>query len=69
MRAFLPSRPRSAYSPIEERRNVDVPLSTTEREGATVVIGRVSGEFPGSPVELQHVFRIDGEQIVSLEIR
>ena len=46
-----------------------VPLSATERDGATVVIGRVSGEFPGSPVELQHVFRIDGEQIVSLEIR
>ena len=46
-----------------------VPLSATERDGATVVIGRVSGEFPGSPVELQHAFRIDGEQIVSLEIR
>ena len=46
-----------------------VPLSATERDGATVVIGRVSGEFPGSPVELQHAFKIDGEQIVSLEIR
>jgi SnoaL-like protein len=46
-----------------------VPLSATERDGATVVIGRVSGEFPGSPVELQHAFRIDGEQILSLEIR
>ena len=46
-----------------------VPLSATERDGATVVIGRVSGEFPGSPVELHHAFRIDGEQIVSLEIR
>ena len=30
---------------------------------------RVSGEFPASPVELQHAFKIDGEQIVSLEIR
>jgi len=46
-----------------------VPLSATERDGVTVVIGRVSGKFPGSPVELQHLFRLDGEQIVSLEIR
>jgi hypothetical protein len=46
-----------------------VPLSAIERDGAIVVIGRVSGQFPGSPVELQHVFRIDGEEIASLEIR
>ena len=25
--------------------------------------------FPGSPVELQHVFRLDDETIASLEIR
>jgi hypothetical protein len=46
-----------------------VPLSATERDGAIVVLGRVAGQFPGSPVELQHVFRLDGEQIASLEIR
>jgi hypothetical protein len=46
-----------------------VPLGATERDGAIVVIGRVSGQFPGSPVELQHVFRIDGDEIASLEIR
>jgi len=45
------------------------PLGATTRDGATVVIGRVSGQFPGSPVELQHVFRLDGEEIASLEIR
>jgi len=45
------------------------PLGATARDGATVVIGRVSGQFPGSPVELQHVFRLDGEEIASLEIR
>ena len=39
------------------------------RDGATVVIARVAGDFPGSPVELQHAFRLDGGQIVSLEIR
>src|ERR1700687_4037360 len=46
-----------------------VPLSATTRDGATVVIGRVSGQFPGSPIELQHVFTLEGEQIASLEIR
>jgi hypothetical protein len=45
-----------------------VPLGATERDGALVVIGRVSGQFSGSPVELQHVFRLDGEKIASLEI-
>ena len=46
-----------------------VPLGATERDGAIVVIGRVSGQFPGSPVELRHGFRLDGEKIASLEIR
>ena len=46
-----------------------VPLSATDGDGAIVVLCRVAGEFPGSPVELQHVFRLDDEAIASLEIR
>ena len=46
-----------------------VPLGATTRDGAVVVIGRVSGEFPASPIELKHVFRLNGEEITSLEIR
>ena len=46
-----------------------VPLSTTDRDGAIVVLCKVSGEFPGSPLELQHAFRLDNEAIASLEIR
>ena len=46
-----------------------VPLSATDADGAIVVLCRVAGEFPGSPVELQHVFRLDDEAIASLEIR
>jgi len=34
-----------------------------------VVLVRVAGDFPGSPVELQHAFRLDGGRIASLEIR
>jgi hypothetical protein len=30
--------------------------------------GRVSGNFPGSPVELRYVFTLDGEKIARLEI-
>jgi ketosteroid isomerase-like protein len=46
-----------------------VPLSAIDADGAIVVLCRVAGEFSGSPVELQHVFRLDGESIASLEIR
>jgi hypothetical protein len=46
-----------------------VPLSVTEGDGAIVVLARVAGGFPGSPVELKHIFRLDGEEIESLEIR
>jgi len=46
-----------------------VPLSATDGDDAVVVLCRVAGEFPGSPVELQHVFRLDDETIGSLEIR
>jgi hypothetical protein len=46
-----------------------VPLSSMERDGSILVIGKVSGDFPGSPAQLQHIFRLDGEKIVSLEIR
>jgi hypothetical protein len=43
-------------------------MSTTD--GAMVTVrSRVTGSFPGSPVELSQVFTIADEQIVSLEIR
>jgi hypothetical protein len=45
-----------------------VPISSTVRDGATVVVGRVAGNFPNSPIELDYVFRIDGDKIASLEI-
>jgi len=45
------------------------PLSVTERDGKTVVRAKVSGNFPGSPVNLDHIFQLHGDKIVSLEIR
>jgi hypothetical protein len=45
------------------------PLAISEREGKVIVTGKVSGNFPGSPVNLDHAFEIEGDRIVSLEIR
>ena len=45
------------------------PLSVLERDGQTIVIGRVSGDFPGSPISLEHVFNLEGDKITTLEIR
>jgi len=45
------------------------PLSATEGEGAIVVLARVAGDFPGSPLELEHTFKLDRDEIASLEIR
>lgn len=45
------------------------PLSVSARDGKVVVTGKVSGDFPGSPINLEHVFEIAGSRIVSLEIR
>jgi ketosteroid isomerase-like protein len=44
------------------------PLSAVAVNGRTVVTGRVSGDFPGSPVDLRYDFSIDGQKITRLEI-
>lgn len=33
------------------------------------VRARLTGKFPGSPVELDHIFKLSGDKIASLEIR
>lgn len=45
------------------------PLGLFERDGKTVVTTKVTGNFPGSPVTLDHIFGLDGDRIASLEIR
>jgi ketosteroid isomerase-like protein len=38
--------------------------------GDLVTVGtRLAGKFPGSPVELDHIFKLSGGKIASLEIR
>jgi hypothetical protein len=45
------------------------PLGLSLQDGRVVVLSRVSGDFPGSPIRLEHVFEIDGDRITSPEIR
>lgn len=45
------------------------PIEVVRRDGKTVVTARVSGNFPNSPVNLDHIFGIAGDKIASLEIR
>jgi hypothetical protein len=49
------------------RPSVEV-LGVEERDGRIVVKARVSGNFPGSPIELLYAFTVTGGKIVRLEI-
>ena len=44
------------------------PVSFVEKGGKTVVTNRLTGNFPGSPIELEFVFTLKDDKIVSLEI-
>jgi SnoaL-like domain len=43
-------------------------IAAADKGGKTVVRGLVSGNFPGSPVELNFAFGLEGGRIKSLEI-
>jgi ketosteroid isomerase-like protein len=45
------------------------PLRSVRKDGETIVTSRLTGNFPGSPIELQFVFKLEGDKIASLEIR
>ena len=46
-----------------------VPERLQERDGKLVVTADVSGAFPGSPVKLDHHFRVRDGKVVELEIK
>jgi len=45
------------------------PLDVAWQGPSVKVRARVSGNFPGSPIQLEHVFQLTGDKIESLEIR
>ena len=44
------------------------PFACEEKDGRTVVTSRLTGNFPGSPVNLRFFFELEGDRIASLEI-
>jgi ketosteroid isomerase-like protein len=44
------------------------PLALTQKGGKTIVTNRLTGNFPGSPIELAFTFTLEGDKIASLEI-
>ena len=53
---------------IEQYRHLVEVITVAEADGKTMVTGRVSGNFPNSPVELRYAFTLAGEKIAQLEI-
>jgi len=45
------------------------PLASLQKDGKIIVTNRLAGNFPGSPIELEFVFTLEGNKIASLEIR
>jgi len=46
-----------------------VPRAVEEKDGLYVVTSRLTGNFPGSPVDLRYAFRLERGKIASLEIK
>jgi hypothetical protein len=44
------------------------PFACEEKDGKIVVTSRLTGNFPGSPVDLRFFFKLEGDKIASLEI-
>jgi hypothetical protein len=50
------------------RHTVDA-LKSVHKDGKMVVTNRLTGKFPGSPINLEFDFELAGNKIASLEIR
>jgi len=44
------------------------PFASEEKGGTTIVTSRLTGNFPGSPVNLRFFFGLEGNKIALLEI-
>lgn len=44
------------------------PFAIVEEDGGYVVTSRLTGNFPGSPLDLRFSFRLEGDKIAYLEI-
>jgi hypothetical protein len=46
-----------------------LPLHAHAQGDEFIVRARITGDFPGNTVELDHIFKLSGDKIASLEIR
>ncbi|WP_213998210.1 nuclear transport factor 2 family protein [Arsukibacterium sp.] len=44
------------------------PFCLVEKAGKTIVSSKVTGNFPGSPLNLNYIFSLEGDRIAMLEI-
>ncbi|SEE99832.1 hypothetical protein SAMN05519104_7600 [Rhizobiales bacterium GAS188] len=44
------------------------PFASEQEAGKTVITSHLTGNFPGSPVDLRFFFGLEGDKIASLEI-
>ena len=49
-------------------RYTSAPLTSAVSEATVTVTARLTGNFPGSPIELRYRFTLEGEKIARLEI-
>lgn len=52
----------SKYSYVSE------PVAIDDQDGQVIVTAHLTGDFPGSPVDLRYAFRLTGSEIARLEI-
>jgi hypothetical protein len=45
-----------------------VPIACEQKGEKIVVTSRLTGNFPGSPVDLRFIFELEGNKIASLEV-
>ena len=45
------------------------PLASVRKDDEVIVTSRLTGNFPGSPIDLRFIFVLAGDKILSLEIR
>ena len=45
------------------------PFAIADEGGRTIVTSHLTGNFPGSPVDLRYLFRLEGDKIAELEIK
>ena len=44
------------------------PVAIAQADGQTIVTAHLTGDFPGSPIDLRYRFALHGDRIVALEI-